>query len=114
MTAARFRKLALAMPEAVEGEHMDHPDFRVGGKIFASLGPGEEWGMVKLTPPQQEEMLRRADGALRPASGAWGARGATIADLASADAALVGEAIVMAWRNTAPKRLVREWDGAAG
>ena len=41
MTANEFRGLALALPEAVESSHMDHPDFRVRGKIFATLGPGE-------------------------------------------------------------------------
>ena len=44
MTANQFRKLALSLPDAVEAEHMDHPDFRVGGKIFGTLGPGEKWG----------------------------------------------------------------------
>ena len=52
MTADEFRGLALDLPEAVEGAHMGHPDFRVGGKIFASLGPDEAWGMVKLPPDQ--------------------------------------------------------------
>ena len=50
MTADEFRRLALSLPEAVESSHMDHPDFRVAGKIFATLGPDETWGMVKLTP----------------------------------------------------------------
>jgi predicted DNA-binding protein (MmcQ/YjbR family) len=49
MTANEFRKSALALPDAVEQSHMNHPDFRVGGKIFATLGRDEAWGMVKLT-----------------------------------------------------------------
>jgi hypothetical protein len=44
MTAAEFRSLALSLPEVSEEAHMDHPDFRVGGKIFATLGPDETWG----------------------------------------------------------------------
>ena len=44
MTAAEFRRLALSLPEAEEREHMHHPDFRVGGKIFATLGyPDKSW-----------------------------------------------------------------------
>lgn len=58
MTVNQFRKLALALPEAVEASHMDHPDFRVGGKIFATIGPKDEWGMVKLTPEQQQSFVR--------------------------------------------------------
>jgi hypothetical protein len=50
MTADEFRGLALELPESVEAEHMAHPDFRVKGKIFATLGGGEAWGMVKLSP----------------------------------------------------------------
>src|ERR1700740_1614505 len=55
MTAEEFRKMALSLPEASEAAHMGHPDFRVGGKIFATLSPpGQGWAMVKLTPEQQD------------------------------------------------------------
>ena len=53
MIAEEFRSIALSLSEALEDEHMGHPDFRVRGKIFATLGPEERWGMVKLTPEQQ-------------------------------------------------------------
>ncbi len=54
MTQDDFRAIALALPEALEGAHMGHADFRVRGKIFASLGwPDADWGMVKLTPEEQ-------------------------------------------------------------
>ena len=54
MTADRFRRLALEISGAIESSHMNHPDFRIGGRIFASLGyPDDEHGMVKLTPEQQ-------------------------------------------------------------
>ena len=53
MTADEFRSLALSLPEASEGAHMGHADFRVRGKIFATLTPDEDRGMVKLTPEQQ-------------------------------------------------------------
>ena len=60
MTSDEFRKMALEIPTAVERSHMNHPDFRVAGKIFASLGvPDESWGMVKLTPEQQRTFDRK-------------------------------------------------------
>ena len=60
MTPDSFRKLALTLPEALEVGHMGHPDFRVGGKIFATLGyPDARWAMVKLTPEQQAASLAK-------------------------------------------------------
>ena len=73
MTANEFRKMALALPGAIESAHMNHPDFRVEGKIFASLGyPGAEWGMVKLTPAQQRAFMKKSSGAFRPCNGLSG------------------------------------------
>ena len=58
MTPNEFRKLALSFPETEERGHMNHPDFRVAGKIFATLGyPDRSWGMVKLTPVEQEMLV---------------------------------------------------------
>ena len=54
MTAEEFREIALSFPETEESSHMNHPDFRWRGKIFATLGPDESWGMAKLTPEQQQ------------------------------------------------------------
>ena len=110
MTAAQFRKLALCLPEAVEAEHMGHPDFRVGGKIFATLGPGEKWGMVKLTPDEQASLIASEPEVFHPASGAWGKRGCTIVRLRPAKALTVRHALLTAWRNTAPKRIVSQAD----
>ncbi len=78
----RFRSLALALQEATEGAHLGHADFRVGGKIFATLGSDESWGMVKVTPREQAEFWRADPQAFRPASGAWGRRGCTIVNFA--------------------------------
>ncbi len=73
MTTPEFRKMALEIPAAVERSHMNHPDFRVAGKIFASLGvPDQNWGMVKLTPEQQRAFIRKAPEVFKPCSGAWG------------------------------------------
>jgi hypothetical protein len=106
---ADFRRTALNLPEAVEGAHMGHPDFRVRNKIFASLGvPDAGWGMVKLTPEQQEVLMASEPQAFKPAAGAWGRRGSTHVRLAAIDDATLKSALAMAWRNTAPKTLVEK------
>src|SRR5262245_38843624 len=110
MTAAAFRGLALALPESVEAAHMGHPDFRVGGKIFATRGPDGKWGMVKLTPEEQAALIKSEPDVFHPASGAWGRRGCTIVRLRQAKALTVRHALLAAWRNTAPERLVRQID----
>jgi hypothetical protein len=107
MTPDQFRRLALCLPEAVEGEHMDHPDFRVGGKIFASLyGRDEVNGMVKLTPARQKAWMRDEPAVFFAGPGAWGRWGATMVKLKAAKAGSVRHALADAWRNTAPKRLL--------
>src|SRR5260370_32709339 len=105
MTAAEFRSVALSFPEASEAAHMNHPDFRVGGKIFATLGPGEVWGMVKLTPQQQALFVRTEPDVFQPFNGAWGRRGCTKVRLGGATETAVRPALAPAARNTAPKRL---------
>jgi len=105
MTDDDFRKLALSLPETVEQEHHGHPDFRIGGKIFATLGPEETWGMVKLTPEQQAVLVKTEPKAFQPIKGGWGLRGATQVILKSASKASVRNALGLAWRNTAPKKL---------
>ena len=103
MTANEFRKLALAFPGAVEASHMNHPDFRIGGKIFATLGPSEIWGMLKLTPEQQQSFIKKAPSVFEPCRGAWGEQGATTVRLASAEKAVVQEALDTAWQNVSAK-----------
>jgi hypothetical protein len=110
MTGDDFRSLALSLPEAVEAAHMNHPDFRVRGKIFATLGPNEEWGMVKLTPEQQGLFVRTEPKVFQPLKGAWGRGGATQVKLEEATEPSVRQALEAAWRNTAPKRLVQQLD----
>ena len=111
MTADGFRRVALALPEAIENAHMSHPDFRVGGKIFATLGyPDAGYGMVKLTAEQQELFMRVAPEAFAPAKGAWGRAGSTVVDLKRVRAATMRDALSAAWRNTAPKRLAATLD----
>jgi predicted DNA-binding protein (MmcQ/YjbR family) len=103
MTADEFRQMALSFPGAEEGSHMNHPDFRVKGKIFATLGPDLTWGMVKLTPEDQQAYLLSEPSAFKPASGAWGQGGATLITLAEADETSVHEAIEAAWSRLADR-----------
>ena len=110
MTADEFRSLALSFPEATESAHMGHPDFRVRGKIFATLVPDEAWGMAKLTPEQQALFVRTEPGVFQPVNGAWGRRGCTYVRLEAATEPVVRQALVAAWRNTAPKRLAQQLD----
>ncbi|MGE0143347.1 MAG: MmcQ/YjbR family DNA-binding protein [Planctomycetota bacterium] len=97
-TAADFRKIATALDGVVEGEHQAHPDFRVQGRVFATITADGTRGMVKVTPAQQLEWTR-ADSAFSPASGAWGRAGCTMVDLALVTKARLREAIVAAWAN---------------
>ena len=98
MTAKDFRRLALGLAGVVEAAHMNHPDFRVGGKIFATLAPGLKKGMVSLSPEEQARFIDEAPKTFEPAAGAWGRGGSTRVSLAGADQDLVGEALTLAWQ----------------
>lgn len=90
---------------------MDHPDFRVRGKIFATLGyPDAGWGMVKLTPEQQQVFVSIEPAVFEPVKGAWGRQGNTNVRLGAASKASLQRALVTAWGNAAPKRLAQEFD----
>jgi hypothetical protein len=104
MTVTEFRKLALEIPTAVERSHMNHPDFRVAGKIFASLGvPDKNWGMVKLTQEQQRAFIEKAPTVFKPCSGAWGRQGYTNVYLAAAKVSIVRAALDAAAKNVASR-----------
>jgi hypothetical protein len=106
MTANTFRKMALEYPQAAESSHMNHPDFRVDGKIFATLGyPDENSGMVKLTPQQQRSFVRKAPGVFKPCIGAGARPGCTNVHLPSAKKSVLLPALAAAWKNatTRPK-----------
>ncbi len=108
MTADDFRKLALSFPETVESAHMHHPDFRVCGKIFATLGyPDDNSAVVKLTPDEQRDLVHSDPSVFRPVKGAWGRLGHTSIHLPAAKIDAVREALSTAWRNTAQKRLAQ-------
>ena len=108
MTSNDFRRYALGLPGVVEAEHMGHPDFRVGGKIFASLGyPNAEWGMVKLAPNDQQAFVRNSPDSFVVVKGAWGRAGATNVQLASVASASLRKALSAAWNFTVPKTFPR-------
>jgi hypothetical protein len=108
VTPRTFRRLALSLPETSEVGHMGHPDFRVGGRIFATLGaPDDGWGMVKLTPEQQEAFVTAEPSVFVPVQGAWGRGGATSVLLPAAKAKGLRLALTMAWRNVAPRELAK-------
>jgi len=99
MTANDFRNLALGLADATESAHMDHPDFRVGGKIFATLGyPDASWAMVSLRPVYQDLFIQADPLAFVPVKGAWGKQGATNVRLGKATKALVKSALESACR----------------
>lgn len=103
MRESDFRRIALAMKGAEEGAHMGHPDFRVNSRIFATLHDDREFGMVQLTPDQQERFIRDHSEAFSPESGAWGRAGSTKVRLTSVDEETLGEALTLAWQNVAKK-----------
>ena len=103
MSADRFRRIALGMKGAVESSHMDHPDFRVNGRIFATLHADMQWGMVKLTPEEQRRFVKDAPNVFKPENGAWGLQGCTAVRLDRVDEEMLGEALTLAWRTTAAK-----------
>jgi hypothetical protein len=108
MTPNGFRRMALGLSGAVESAHHGHPDFRVGGRIFATLGhPDRLCGMVSLTPDQQRTWICEHPAAFIPVKGKWGEQGATTVRLDAVDQETLGEALTLAWQNTVSKRSAR-------
>jgi len=111
MTAEKYRQLALALPETAEGSHMGNVDFRVRGRIFATLHPPRlNRGALKLTIEQQKLLITAEPACFGPAVGAWGCKGWTLVQLQRANSATVRRAFEMAWHNVAPKRLAAQFD----
>lgn len=112
MTPDDFRRLALALPDAVESSHMGTVDFRVG-RIFATLGyPNANFGMVQLTREHQDVMVGVEPKVFRPVPGNWGLKGATLVVLAEADEPTLRGALEAAWRLKANKRQLALLDAA--
>jgi hypothetical protein len=98
--ADQFRQAALSIPGASESSHQNHPDFRIGGKVFATLDyPEAGWGMVKLNSAQQTQLVKESPKVFFPAKGAWGRQGSTTVHLASATVRPVRSALALAAEN---------------
>lgn len=82
---------------------MGHPDFRVSGKIFATLNGDQSQGMASLTPELQADYMA-ADASFHPAAGAWGSKGSTLITLATTNVATVRSALAAAWELRAEKK----------
>lgn len=98
MDAADFRRIALSLEGAQEGSHMGSADFRVGGRIFATLASQDEgYGNLMLTPEQQAELVEEEPGIFLPIAGGWGRMGMTHIRLAAANEDVLAGALRMAW-----------------
>lgn len=100
-----IRRLALALPETVESSHMGTPDFRVGGKIFATARHTEARCMLKLPLHIQEAMVENQPDVFSLPPAGWAKNGATYADTDKIDPDLLRDLLDLAWRQTAPKKL---------
>ena len=107
LTEADFRRLALGLPDTVESAHMGHPDFRVAGRIFATLWPVEGWGVVMLDPEQQAMLCTAEPAVFTPVPGGWGRGGSTRLLLDAADEKTALSALSMARARAVAKRPAR-------
>jgi hypothetical protein len=102
---ALFRRLALALPQAVEGSHMDHPDFRLNNQIFATLsGEKKGYGVLKLTLDQQAAFVTDQPHIFSPVQGGWGRMGMTYIQLDQADESIMAGALKTAYQNLHAKQ----------
>jgi hypothetical protein len=99
MTVTDFRRIALSLEGAEESSHMGAPDFRVGGRIFATLASEKQgYGNLMLTPELQEEFVRELPEVFLPVHGGWGKTGATHIRLAQANEDVLTGALRAAWK----------------
>jgi len=99
MTAADFRRIALSFPGAAEGSHMGAVDFRVDGKIFATLASIDKgYGNLKLTPELQATFVAEAPDIFVPIAGGWGRSGMTHIRLAAATEDVLEGTLRTAWK----------------
>lgn len=98
-----IRRLALALPEAVEADHHGMPSFRVRGKIFSTLHLAQPRVMVKLDPEDQHNLSEAHPGVIEPVPGYWGRKGSTFVWYEQADEALIDMLLAMAHAGVAPK-----------
>jgi hypothetical protein len=105
MTPNAFRRIARGLTGVTEGAHHGHPDFRVAGRIFATLGyPDGQWGMVRLSPGEQRVWVTAHPRGFVPVAGKWGEQGATNVRLDAVDEGTLREALTVAWQETVTAR----------
>lgn len=104
------RRLALALPDTVEAAHFGKADFRVGGRIFASL-PGPDRMVLRLTPEQQAVLTGAEPRHFAPVDNAWGRKGWTLVDLRACPEAGLRHALLLAWRSVAGRRRIATLGG---
>jgi len=108
VTEKDFRRIALSLPEVEEKSHFGNPDFRVAGKIFATLGLASEgYGVLLVSPEDQSGMVADAPEIFSPVPGGWGRKGSTRVRLAKVGPDILEGALRLAWKRKAPKRLLR-------
>ena len=99
MNASDFRRIALSLDGAQEGSHMGSPDFRVGGRIFATLAAqAQGYGNLMLTPEHQLDFVTEQPEVFVPIAGGWGRMGATHIRLARASEEVIAGALRTAWK----------------
>jgi hypothetical protein len=98
MNASHFRRIALSLAGVEQGSHMGAVDFRVGGRIFATLASEKlGFGNLIISPKLQAELIRRTPALFLPVAGGWGRLGATHVRLAAATEADLKAALQTAW-----------------
>jgi len=103
MTLEEFTEMALSFPESIQGSHFGTTDFRVNGKIFATLRPYKERGVLSLSRGDQALILETSKDMFEPVNGSWGEKGWTFVILHNADPDAVRHAMAIAWKKAAPK-----------
>ena len=110
MTAGDFRRIALSLPGAEEGSHMGAVDFRVGGRIFATLASEVQgYGNLMLDPEQQADFVAERPDLFLPIPGGWGRKGATLVNLKKVKKSMLLDALTTAWKTTAPPKWVAKY-----
>ena len=114
VTGDDVRALARLLPEVIEGAHRGNPDFRVGGRVLGTLWVEEERVVLRLSPEARDAFCEAEPDLFQPLDGAWGRRGWTNLDLYECEEETLREALLAAWRMTAPADLVSRYEGRPG
>jgi len=111
VTVAAARQLALSLPETEEKSHFETPDFRVKNKIFATIKADKQLMMVKLSAVDQSVFCSFDKAVIYPVPGGWGRQGATYIELKKVKKAMLLDALTMAWKQVAPKKMAAKYFG---